>query len=630
VGYGLSDYKLEDKYISFNGITLGTDQIECAEYMLARKGCILGGQCGLGKTLITSVANKVLLDKYSTVVSIIVCPVKALKAFRRELFEKLLLKEDEVGIISADYTWYNLDTNRIFVCTDTQVEKLDRITAELKSRNIPMILNVDEAHKLQDKKSKFSMIMSNIRSRCSIVWLMTATPILNSLDSLYNIVNFSSPGFLGKKDAFDNNFTLWNLRDQYIKRGGKATKIKVKDVYSYKNLDILREKLNDIIIVRGKEYNLKFTALECDLSDKDYEIYKRVSSGILNFEDDARNFSRRMHDLQRFVDRVYTDETMEDLVSNYCDTEYSPKEELLLNSLEGAFSNGYSVIIYAEYKETISRLETILKKNKKKLNLGKIHKVTGSINIKVREAVEENIGSRDVVLITSAGTESVNLQKCNTIIFYDISFSTKNMIQAVGRVCRRDSKFDTQYAILLVTKRTIDEYKYRMFNNNLNMVKGAVGAGKDIPLSEDMLLSDANDLRVLKDELLWAYKGSKKRTRKAKTTDYKVVEKQLVPCTYADASGEIASYRFLVEPCISDTVGFDLDSCTKLYSYISDKEIPFAVIKTKYHQYLTTEEGKRMLLSLKDGALNKGRILLIGNNIEISKMIQKEVLKLCK
>ena len=598
--------------------------------MLARKGCILGGQCGLGKTLITSVANKVLLDKYGTVVSIIVCPVKALKAFRRELFEKLLLKEDEVGIISADYTLYNLDTNRIFVCTDTQVEKLDRITAEFKSRNIPMILNVDEAHKLQDKKSKFSMIMSSIRSRCSIVWLMTATPILNSLDSLYNIVNFSSPGFLGKKDAFDNNFTLWNLRDQYIKRGGKATKIKVKDVYGYKNLDILREKLNDIIIVRGKEYNLKFTALECDLSDKDYEIYKRVSSGILNFDDDARNFSRRMHDLQRFVDRVYTDETMEDLVSNYCDTEYSPKEELLLNSLEGAFSNGYSVIIYAEYKETISRLESILKKNKKKLNLGKIHKVTGSINIKVREAVEENIGSRDVVLITSAGTESVNLQKCNTIIFYDISFSTKNMIQAVGRVCRRDSKFDTQYAILLVTKRTIDEYKYRMFNNNLNMVKGAVGAGKDIPLSEDMLLSDANDLRVLKDELLWAYKGSKKRTRKVKTTDYKVVEKQLVPCTYADASGEIASYRFLVEPCISDNVGFDLDSCTKLYSYISDKEIPFAVIKTKYHQYFTTEEGKRMLLSLKDGALNKGRILLIGNNIEISKMIQKEVLKICK
>ena len=626
----MSDYKLEDKYISFNGITLGSDQIECAEYMLARKGCILGGQCGLGKTLITSVANKVLLDKYSTVVSIIVCPVKALKAFRRELFEKLLLKEDEVGIISADYTLYNLDTNRIFVCTDTRVEKLDRITAELKSRNIPMILNVDEAHKLQDKKSKFSMIMSSIRSRCSIVWLMTATPILNSLDSLYNIVNFSSPGFLGKKDAFDNNFTLWNLRDQYIKRGGKATKIKVKDVYGYKNLDILREKLNDIIIVRGKEYNLKFTALECDLSDKDYEIYKRVSSGILNFEDDARNFSRRMHDLQRFVDRVYTDETMEDLVSNYCDTEYSPKEELLLNSLEGAFSNGYSVIIYAEYKETISRLETILKKNKKKLNLGKIHKVTGSINIKVREAVEENIGSRDVVLITSAGTESVNLQKCNTIIFYDISFSTKNMIQAVGRVCRRDSKFDVQYAILLVTKRTIDEYKYRMFNNNLNMVKGAVGAGKDIPLSEDMLLSDANDLRVLKDELLWAYKGSKKRTRKVKTTDYKVVEKQLVPCTYADASGEIASYRFLVEPCISDTVGFDLDSCIKLYSYISDKEIPFAVIKTKYHQYFTTEDGKRMLLSLKDGALNRGRILLIGNNIEISKMIQKEVLKLCK
>ena len=76
------------------------------------------------------------------------------------------------------------------------------------------------------------------------------------------------------------------------------------------------------------------------------------------------------------------------------------------------------------------------------------------------------------------------------------------MIQAVGRVCRRDSKFDIQYAILLVTNRTIDEYKYRLFNNNLNMVKGAVGAGKDIPLSEDMLLSDAKDLRKLNTRIL--------------------------------------------------------------------------------------------------------------------------------
>lgn len=624
----MSDFVLEDRYKSFNGITLGKDQVDCVEFMLSRQGCILGAQCGIGKTLITSVANKVLLDMYNNVVSIIVCPVKALKAFRRELFDKLLLSIDVVGIISTESTEYNLDTNRIIVCTDTQLDKLDRVTAELKSRNVPMILNVDEAHKLQDKKSKYYQVMSSIRSRCSVVWLMTATPILNSLDSLYNIVNFSSPTFLGKKVDFDNYFTLWELRDQYIKRGGKPQKIKVKEVYGYKNLDILRDKLNEIMIVRGKEYNLKFTALHCDLSDDDYDTYKRVSSGILNFNDDARNFSRRMHDLQRFVDRVYNDETMEDLISNYCKSEYSPKEELLLKSLDGAFSNGYSVIIYAEYKETIVRLEEILKKNKKELNLGKIHKVTGAINIKAREAVEENIGSRDVVLITSAGTESVNLQKCNTIIFYDISFSTKNMIQAVGRVCRRDSKFDTQYAILLVTNRTIDEYKYRLFNNNLNMVKGAVGAGKDIPLSEDMLLSDAKDLRKLKDELLWAYKGTKKRTRKAKTADYKVVEKQLVPCTYEDAINEMSSYKFLVEPCYID--GFDDGSCIKLYSYISDNDLPFAVLKTKYNQYFNTEMGKAMLQSIKDGALHKGRLLLVANHIELAKMIQKEVLKLCK
>ena len=90
----------------------------------------------------------------------------------------------------------------------------------------------------------------------------------------------------------------------------------------------------------------------------------------------------------------------------------------------------------------------------------------------------------------------------------------------------------------------------------------------------------------------------------------------------------MSSYKFLVEPSHMD--GFDDNSCIKLYSYISEHEIPFAVLKTKYNQYFNTEMGKAMLQSIKDGALHKGRLMLVANHIELAKMIKKEVLKLCK
>ena len=67
-----------------------------------------------------------------------------------------------------------------------------------------------------------------------------------------------------------------------------------------------------------------------------------------------------------------------------------------------------------------------------------------------------------------------------------------------------------------MVESTIDEYKYRLFNNNLDMVKRAVGAGKDLPLEEAYLLGDAEDLRKLKDTLLWAYKGKRINSKKGK------------------------------------------------------------------------------------------------------------------
>lgn len=601
-----------ENYRKWGDKELGQEQVDSINFLLKKRGAILSLQTGLGKSLTVLVANKILQDSVDYVKTVIVCPVKAVKAFKREV-SLMGYSDDEVGWISTQEFDYDVYRNKILVFTDTNISKYVDIVDEIVANGNKIVLIVDEAHKLQDKNSKFYKTMERVRSVCSVYWLLTATPLLNGLDSLYYIVNFAVRGFLGRKTEFDNRYTIWHLKDQYVK-GGIKRKIKVLD--GYKNLEELNNKLKEVMIVRNKKYDLKFTNISKSMTDEENTIYEKVSSGILSLGDDERNFSRRMHDLQRFIDRAYdNDSDIKSLVKDINQSGWSTKESTLVDTLHKCLDQGYSTIIYCDYKETIERLHNVLKAKRVDLGLGRIFEITGSINIKTRESVEERIGQRDVILITSAGTESINLQKCNCIIFYDIPFSVKQTIQAIGRICRRDSQYKYQYCIFITMKGTIDEYKYQLFHNHLNLVQQSVGAGTDIPLNEEYLIQDSRDIQRMKDEFLWKFRGSKEKKQLRK--DKKTVKEKLSVCTLDDVDNVIAVNKFLIEPI--EKGNHDVKEVSALYPDIDtynkfvNNKIPFTVLRSSYVDYLTSDKGKVLLKGLRDGILQYGDLVLVGN-----------------
>lgn len=614
-----------EDYRNWGNVIVSDEQVDAINFMLKRKGAIVSLQTGLGKTLTCLVANKILQDNFDNVRTVIVMPVKALKSFRREL-KRMGYKRDEVGILSTQDMEFDVNRNKVFLFTDTNIEKYKELVAQVAGMGNKIVLIMDEAHKLQDKNSKLYKTMKEVNSICTVTWLLTATPLLNGLDSLYHIVNFAVPGFLGRKYEFDNRYTIWHLKDQYVK-GGAKRKIKVLD--GYKNLGELNERLKQIMIVRQKKYNLKFANIMKDMTPEEVLIYEKVSSGIISLGDYERNFSRRMHDLQRFIDRAYdSDDELKDLVKDYNKTEFSTKEATLVDTLGKCLSKGYSTIIYCDYKETVERLYTVLREKRVDLGLGRVFKITGSINIKTREKVEDKIGQRDVILITSAGTESINLQKCNCIIFYDTPFSVKQSIQAIGRICRMDSQYKYQYCIFITMKGTIDEYKYRLFHNHLDLVQQSVGAGSDIPLNEEYLIQDSRDIDRMKNELLWKFKGSpeKKRLRKMK----KEMKDKLMVASVDEADSMIAANKFIIEP-IDNTVKDAklvpaLYPDKVLYDKFINNEVPFTVLRAKYIEFLDTERGAKLIMSLRDGILKHGDCVLIGNT-KLNEVVKDKVLE---
>lgn len=613
-----------EEYRKMGDIEVSDDQVEGINFLLSHKGALLSYGTGMGKTLTSLVTMKIILDRYKNSKCVIVCPVKALKAFRREIFNRVGYNKDEVGIISTGELNYDVISNKVFIFTDTNIGKYMDIVADIVARGYKLLLLIDEAHKLQEPSSKFYQTMSEVKSISTLVYGLTATPILNDLDSLYHIVDFFCPGFLGKKTAFDNRYTVWHLRDQYIK-GGKKMKVKVLD--GYKNLDELNQRLKQVMIVRQKQYNLKFGNIFEELTPTEYEIYEKVSSGLLSDDvDEQRNFSRRLHDLQRFVDRSYDeDETLKELVREYNSSTYSTKETMLLNTLKKTLDQGYSVIIYAEYHDTVHRIHKVLSSKKKDLGLGNIFEITGAVDIKTREKVEEKIQDRDVIIITSAGSESINLQRANCVIFYDIPFSVKTTIQVVGRVCRRDTKHKYQYILTIYTKGTVDEYKYKLFQANLAMVQQSVGAATDLPLNT--LGVDQKALESLKDSMLWHYKGSNKKERR-KTK--KIIKNSLVVVTLDEAISGMARNKFLVEPidCNAQDIAIvkQLFPDVDLYKRYINNEIPLTILRAKYLEYLRSDIGRKYVKNIQDGVQKNSGLLMLVGNTEIPGILMQEVL----
>ena len=229
--------------------------------------------------------------------------------------------------------------------------------------------------------------------------------------------------------------------------------------------------------------------------DTEVDPYLEAGQGLLR--DTAKDsFAVRMHDLQMVVDNINEQYRVINKMSS--------KEMLFISLIREKMKGNHPTLIYCDYNEVVDRLEYLLKATQSKTGVKQILKVTGSISLKEREKVEELIDIGTVVLITSAGTESINLQKADSLVFYDIPFSILTFMQAVGRVTRIDSKYNEQYIHLLETVGTIDSYKRCLIQINGGLIMKMFGKMETLPLEAGQI--DRNITRQLKQGLLWCFK----------------------------------------------------------------------------------------------------------------------------
>lgn len=510
------DYTLKNKA----NLELTEEQNDIVEALLTHDYFFNCAQTGIGKTFstITAAIHKYAERKEDDIHFVLIIPTSADKAFSDCLGKQLGIpfniytaakRQTKPNARFHIFNYSTLTANLVGKKATGTNDYFKRLI-QLKKEHPNLWLIVDEAHALQDPKTQQYITMKLFMKLFIGAWFLTATPILNDLEGLYHMTELLSPGFFGNIYAFTNKYMVLERKTIWIRnRYGVSKPQQVVECVNYKKLDILQEKFNQISIIRSKQYNIEFIYRSVKLSEAMTKYYKYAADGLFSGTEQKQTKSKkktkkakqeaagaRLHDLQRVVSNSHKEfQLIKD------PNKLTEKEVLLVQTVKEVLERNEAVLIYFSYLDTLERVKYIFNLIKEKYRISTLHQISGSVSKQKRKLIEANIKPRDLVLITSAGTESVNLQKANNLIFYEIPFPLREFIQASGRIARTDTAFDKFYIYILEAEGTIDTYKKKRVLANAIPIRTVLGSSNILPT--DLLVMSLEDKQAMKDEYLW-------------------------------------------------------------------------------------------------------------------------------
>jgi SNF2 family DNA or RNA helicase len=345
--------------------------------------------------------------------------------------------------------------------------------------NAKFILVMDEMHKLKNHKSQFHEKVDLLAKQCSRLYGLTATPVKNRLMEFWALFRIIQPALLSKITKFQDEFCHMKLQPI---GGGRQVKV----VVGYKNLEKFVEIIEPFYLSRKKHDVAKelpqliSKEIECELSDIQEELYDLAETGLLNKSEDpdAQNADllSAMVMCQQAVDAPQLLEDENGVVFEGP----SSKIDALIELLQTEASDE-KVIIFSRFEKMISLIE-------KSLNRVKIActRITGKENSALIREKNKNLfqdmkSGVNVILITTAGSESLNLHSAAHFALIDLPWSWGDYLQLIGRALRIGSTHQIVVAHHFLgrkqnEKKTIDHQVLKALRSKKKLADKVAGA----------------------------------------------------------------------------------------------------------------------------------------------------------
>ncbi|TDA70572.1 MAG: DEAD/DEAH box helicase [Clostridia bacterium] len=476
-------------------------QVEVAREVMQRmRGrAMLCDEVGLGKTIEAGlIITEYILRGLARKV-LVLCPTSLASQWAEELRAKFGLDfvlHDEPRFQNHPAPWKTFD--RIIASLD--MAKREPHRTQILETFFDCVV-VDEAHRCRNRTTLNWKFINELKKK--YILLLTATPVQNDLEELYNLITLLRPGQLQTASSFASTF---------ITRGDRRKP---------KNAEELR-RLTREVMIRNRRSTVglslpKRTAetILVNPTAAEAELYRQLTDYVrqeYNLAGGRASQQLVLKTLQREVgsspwavlptlDKLAREprdegqkERLTRLVQLAGETKEFAKGQSLIRLLHAL--KGEKAIVFTNFRHTQEHLAAVCRENG--LDFAMFH---GEMRRQEKEEAIADFAADIPVLISSeSGGEGRNLQFCHIMINFDLPWNPMRIEQRIGRIHRIGQTHDVRI-YNLAAAGTVESYILSLLDTKINMFELVVG-------ELDMILGELAEEKDFEDLIMDIWAGS--------------------------------------------------------------------------------------------------------------------------
>jgi len=467
-----------------------------------RGRALLCDEVGLGKTIEAGIVLLELVVRRLARRVLILTPPSLVEQWQGEMRRKFGLDfvahDDPAFRERGMQAWARHD----HIIASYHTAKRDPHRSAILSCDWDMVI-VDEAHHCRRRETRLWHLVAQLRKK--YILLLTATPVQNDLEELFNLVTLLQPGLLSTARRFHHEFV--DRRDRLVPR----------------NLDRLHALLREAMVRNTRAtVNLSFTRRLARTEtvtpeERERTLYGEVSQFVrehLRNEGEQRGLSRMLlltvqKELGSLtcaaaptLDRVAQHEGLPTAVRQRARAlaeaagrmDGSGKVDRLLGLLR-EFPD--KMVIFTQFRETQRVLERRLREAGTEVS--SFH---GALSrLQKEDAIRRFQGPARILLSTDAGSEGRNLQFCNAVCNFDLPWNPMKIEQRIGRLSRIGQTRDV-HVFNLVAAETLEAAVLHLLEAKIAMFELVIG-------EIDVILGNLDEEREFENVVadLWVQAG---------------------------------------------------------------------------------------------------------------------------
>jgi hypothetical protein len=530
--------------LAHSAVDLNPHQIEAAAFALnslPTGGAVLADEVGLGKTVEAGIVLAQLAAE-GKARAIVLVPASLRAQWRDELRSKFGLEAEVLdGDVLRDREKQGLRTNPFDTGGVVIASHPFAAIHAAEIERVPWDVSViDEAHRLRNAYRKDHRTGQALRRalRKAPKLLLTATPLQNDLMELLGLAAFIDDALLGTEDSFRLQYAAGELTDdkaadlqarlapvvvrtlrrqvrEYVKFTSRRSIIEdfaptkeEQELYDRVSEYLRREDAYAIPMARRALFILvyrkilasssfalaatldrladgleqKVAGVECAAQADQLLEFEGFSEEVEELFDDGSSAARPKGQLalRRMNDELTELRACAKLARTI---KVNAKGDALVRGLERCFTVARAcgwpdkAVVFTEFRRTQHYLEKLL--------VAKGYTVTclsGDVSgtDKRQALVEEFRNKNQILLMTEAGAEGLNLQFCNLVVNYDLPWNPQRVEQRIGRCHRYGQQRDVLVLNFLNRQNAADARLFDLLSQKLALFDGVFGSSDEV------------------------------------------------------------------------------------------------------------------------------------------------------